>query len=160
MLVSRQSVYVAANTLADCSVSCLCQIEQVALGAGEHRLDEIWRGITIVDLDARACDASDVRLRRATRIPRPLAAFVVALRYLSMSLGQGVTCGNPATSGPDTPVCTTLFAAAPFLWQLGYDHFDDIDYYQPEGQPGYVCVPLEGKLSGLPSLPGAVTSAG
>ena len=73
----------------------------------------------------------------------------------SLSLGQGVACGDPATAGPDTPVCTSLHSAAPFLWQLGYDHFGDIDYYKPEGQPGYVCVPLEGKLSDLPSLPGA-----
>ena len=73
----------------------------------------------------------------------------------SLSLGQGVTCGDPAAAGPETPVCTSLYAAAPFLWQLGYDHFGDIDYYKPEGQPGYVCVPLEGKLSDLPSLPGA-----
>ena len=72
----------------------------------------------------------------------------------SISLGQSVSCGNPAT-GSDEPICTSLFAAAPDVWRLGYDHFGDIGYYAADATHHYVCVPIEGKLRGGPSLPGA-----
>jgi hypothetical protein len=73
----------------------------------------------------------------------------------AVSLGEGVSCGNPATSGSDSPVCTTFATAAPEVWALGYDHFGDISFYAPDAAHRYVCVPIEGGLKDQPDLPGA-----